>query len=202
MNKPRWYELGFLRDWTNTFVSFAGFFRTKNPCLGCVSPVTDATAYTPHIEPQTSALDILMSLLKHLSTSRSRSSPQPQFHVPHFKKVIDALLTCPPSERGGKKRSAQEVPSNKLDVEVRNQFVVKWLNVHADIRWFFLRDAECDLFCYLFSAICPRLTSPAQPSTVFFLAQDESICLRKPSFPSREVGVLPRLAVRPEVLVG
>jgi hypothetical protein len=164
--------------------------------------VTDAAAYNPHIEPQTSALDILMSLLKHLSTSRSRSSPQPQFHVPHFKKVIDALLMCPHSERGGKIRSAQEAPFNKLDVEVRDQFVAKWLNVHADIRWFFLRDAECGLLCYLFSAICSRLISPSQPSTVFFLAQDESICLRKPSFPSREVGVLSRLAVRPKVLVG
>ncbi|KAI0281787.1 CBF/Mak21 family-domain-containing protein [Russula aff. rugulosa BPL654] len=87
---------------------------------------------------RTSALDILMSLLKHLSTSLSKSSQQPQFHVPHFKKVIDALLTCPQSERGGKKRSTQ----GELDAEVRDQFVVKWLNVHTDVRWFFLRDAE------------------------------------------------------------
>jgi hypothetical protein len=95
---------------------------------------------------QTSALDILMSLLKHLSTSLSKSSQQPQFHVPHFKKVIDALLTCPPSERGGKKRSIQ----GELDAEVRDQFVVKWLNVYTDVRWFFLRDAEYD-----FSCLCP-----------------------------------------------
>lgn len=93
---------------------------------------------------QTSALDILMSLLKHLSTSLSKSSPQPQFHVPHFKKVIDALLTCPPSERGGKKLSLQGELSNKLDAEVRDQFVAKWLNVYVDVRWFFLRDAEYD----------------------------------------------------------
>ncbi|KAI9451960.1 CBF/Mak21 family-domain-containing protein [Russula earlei] len=91
---------------------------------------------------RTSALDILMSLLKHLSTSLSRSSPQPQFHVPHFKKVIGALLTCPHSERGGTKRSILEAPPDKLDLEVRDQFVVKWLNVHADVRWFFLRDAD------------------------------------------------------------
>ena len=93
---------------------------------------------------QTSALDILMSLLKHLSTSLSKSSQQPQFHVPHFKKIIDALLTCPPSERGGKKRSTQGELPNKLDAEVRDQFVAKWLNVYVDVRWFFLRDAEYD----------------------------------------------------------
>ena len=93
---------------------------------------------------QTSALDILMSLLKHLSTSLSKSSQQPQFHVPHFKKIIDALLTCPPSERGGKKRSTQGEHPNKLDAEVRDQFVAKWLNVYVDVRWFFLRDAEYD----------------------------------------------------------
>lgn len=91
---------------------------------------------------QTSALDILMSLLKHLSTSLSRSSRQPQFHVPHFKKVIDALLTCPPSKRGGKKRAIQGELPNRLDAEVRDQFVTKWLNVYVDVRWFFLRDAE------------------------------------------------------------
>jgi len=105
---------------------------------------------------QTSALDILMSLLKHLSTSLSKSSQQPQFHVPHFKKVIDALLTCPPSERGGKKRSIQ----GKLDAEVRDQFVVKWLNVYTDVRWFFLRDAEYDLSClYPLSSINKKCCS-------------------------------------------
>jgi U3 small nucleolar RNA-associated protein 19 len=99
-----------------------------------------------------------MSLLKHLSTSLSRSSSQPQFHVPHFKKVIDALLTCPSSERRGKKRSNQEASPNKLDADVRDQFVAKWLNVHADVRWFFLRDAECDSFFPLLFVICPQLT--------------------------------------------
>ena len=88
-----------------------------------------------------------MSLLKHLSTSLSKSSQQPQFHVPHFRKVISALLTCPPSERGGKKRSIQ----GELDAEVRDQFVVKWLNVYTDVRWFFLRDAEYDFYLSLSS---------------------------------------------------
>ena len=81
-----------------------------------------------------------MSLLKHLSTSLSKSSQQPQFHVPHFKKVIEALLTCPPSQRGGKEQSIQ----GELDAQVRDQFVMKWLNVYTDVRWFFLRDAEYD----------------------------------------------------------
>lgn len=193
MKKPRWYELGFLSDWTNTFVSFAGFFRTKNPCLGCVSPVTDVTTYSPHIEPQTSALDILMSLLKHLSTSLNRSSPQPQFHVPHFKKVIDAFLTCPPSERGGKKRSAQEAPSNKLDVQVRDQFVAKWLNVYADIRWFFLRDAECDFVIFFLpffrdsQALLSPVLSSASPKTNPFVSENLLFLLeRLKSFPASQ----------------
>ena len=104
---------------------------------------------------QTSALNILMSLLKHLSPSLTRSSQTPQFHVPHFKKVITALLTCPPSERGGKK-VVQGVPARGLDAELRDLFVSKWLNVYIDVRWFFLRDAEYD-FCSP-KGIYPRLT--------------------------------------------
>ncbi|KAH9975372.1 CBF/Mak21 family-domain-containing protein [Lactifluus volemus] len=90
-----------------------------------------------------SALNILMSLLKHLSTSLSRSSPKPQFHVSHFRKVIGALLMCPPSARGGKNWTVEEEPPHgELDAEVRDMFVTRWLNVHSDVRWFFLRDAE------------------------------------------------------------
>jgi U3 small nucleolar RNA-associated protein 19 len=91
---------------------------------------------------RTSALNILMSLLKHLSSSLTRSSQTPQFHVPHFKKVIAALLMCPPSERGGKKQVVQGVLARGLDAELRDLFVSKWLNVYIDVRWFFLRDAE------------------------------------------------------------
>ena len=144
------YEHGSSSGWTNMFVSFVGFFKTKNHCSGCV--VLGLYYSLPSHSTQTSALDILMSLLKHLSTSLSKSSRQPQFHVPHFKKVIDALLTCPPSGRGGKKRSVQ----GELNAEVRDQFVMKWLNVYVDVRWFFLRDAEYD-FC-LISVFRPRLT--------------------------------------------
>ena len=81
-----------------------------------------------------------MSLLKHLSSSLTRSSQTPQFHVPHFKKIIAALLTCPPSERGGKKQIVQGM----LDAELRDLFISKWLNVYVDVQWFFLRDAEYD----------------------------------------------------------
>jgi U3 small nucleolar RNA-associated protein 19 len=91
---------------------------------------------------RTSALNILMSLLKHLSSSLTRSSQTPQFHVPHFKKVIAALLTCPPSERGGKKQIVQGLLARGLDAELRDLFISKWLNVYVDVRWFFLRDAE------------------------------------------------------------
>ena len=98
----------------------------------------------PSHPTQTSALNILMSLLKHLSSSLTRSSQTPQFHVPHFKKVIAALLTCPPSERGGKKQIVQGVLARGLDAELRDLFISKWLNVDVDVRWFFLRDAEYD----------------------------------------------------------
>jgi len=106
-----------------------------------------------------------MSLLKHLSTSLSRSSPQPQFHVPHFKKVIGALLTCPHSERGGKKRSIQEALPEILDTEVRDLFVAKWLNVHTDVRWFFLRDADPIL-----SSSSPKL-NPHVPENLLSLLE-------------------------------
>ena len=117
----------------------------KNLCSGCVLPRIDSISFSHRA--QLSALNILMSLLKHLSTSLSKSSPQPQFHVPHFKKVISALLTCPPSERGGKPPNVQEVPPGELDTEVRDTFVARWLNVHVDVRWFFLRDAEYACSC-------------------------------------------------------
>ncbi len=46
-------------------------------------------------------------------------------------------------------RSSEDSHPNKLDAEVRDQFIVKWLNVHTDVRWFFLRDAECDFLLFL-----------------------------------------------------
>jgi hypothetical protein len=137
-----------------------------------------------------------MSLLKHLSTSLSKSSQQPQFHVPHFKKVIDALLTCPPSERGGKRRSIR----GELDAEVRDQFAEKWLNVYTDVRWFFLRDAEYDLSR---PVLCPQLTKiVVQTSSLIFFTQSERPCPRKPTFLPREAGIISCRTDRTEVFLG
>lgn len=84
-----------------------------------------------------SALQILLSLEKHLSTLFSSSSSQPQFHVSHFKKVVSALLLCPPSKR----RTGSGGMDGQLDVDVRELFVETWFSVHDDLRWFFLREA-------------------------------------------------------------
>ena len=123
-----------------------------------------------------------MSLLKHLSSSLTRSSQTPQFHVPHFKKVIAALLTCPPSERGGKKQVVQGALARELDAELRDLFVSKWLNVYIDVRWFFLRDAEYD-FCSL-KEIYPRLTR--------FLDSDRSYRPLRP----RQIHTFPKIFLR------
>ncbi|PPR02866.1 hypothetical protein CVT24_002291 [Panaeolus cyanescens] len=91
---------------------------------------------------RTSALQIMFSLLKHLSTSYSKSAntskPQPQFHVSHFRKIVSALLLCP--------RSQRKSPGNKkgegiIDGDVLDLFYETWFSVHDDIRWFFLRDS-------------------------------------------------------------
>ncbi|KAF9246432.1 CBF/Mak21 family-domain-containing protein [Melanogaster broomeanus] len=86
-----------------------------------------------------SALDILFSLLKHLSTSLTKSSPdnQPQFHFSHFKHIAQGLLVCPPSLRPGSNASFE----GKTAPDVREHFVDTWFTVHDDIRWCFLREA-------------------------------------------------------------
>ncbi|KAG6899085.1 hypothetical protein C0993_001032 [Termitomyces sp. T159_Od127] len=84
-----------------------------------------------------SALQILLSLQKHLSTSYSKSSPsRPQFHHSHFRKIVSFLLLCPPSSRH---RTTPEDAT--IDADVLHQFNETWFSVHDDIRWFFLRDA-------------------------------------------------------------
>ncbi|KAI0031870.1 CBF-domain-containing protein [Vararia minispora EC-137] len=87
---------------------------------------------------QASALRILMSLLKHMSTSLSKSSAHPQFHVPFFKKIIEALLAAPPSQR----TESKSEDDGRLDDNVRDLFAKTWLNVYDDVRWFFLRDCS------------------------------------------------------------
>ncbi|KII84320.1 hypothetical protein PLICRDRAFT_118099 [Plicaturopsis crispa FD-325 SS-3] len=93
-----------------------------------------------------SAIQILFSLLKHLSTALTRSAPSstphPQFHVSFFKKIVYGLLVCPPSPRG-RATGAADLAENAgiLDADVRDTFIDTWFSVHDDIRWFFLREA-------------------------------------------------------------
>ena len=88
-----------------------------------------------------------MSLQKHLSASVSKvSSVGPQWHNAHFKQVVAGLLTCPPSPRmnlRSKKRKSETVDeqNGKVDAEVRDVFIDKWLSENDDVRWFFLREA-------------------------------------------------------------
>lgn len=39
-------------------------------------------------------------------------------------------------------RSQKQTSDGLLDVHVRTQFLDTWLDVHDDIRWFFMRDAQ------------------------------------------------------------
>ncbi|KAF7305082.1 Ribosome biogenesis protein Noc4 [Mycena kentingensis (nom. inval.)] len=84
---------------------------------------------------RTSALQILFSLQKHLSTAATVSDGHPQFHVPHFRKIVSALLECPPSSR------SSQSTTGVLDADVLHLFHETWFSVHDDIRWFFLREA-------------------------------------------------------------
>lgn len=84
---------------------------------------------------RTSALQILFSLQKHLSTTSSGS--QLPFHLSHFRKIASALLLCPSCSRPGSR-----VPFDQLlDFDVANLFHEKWFSVYDDIRWFFLRES-------------------------------------------------------------
>ncbi|KAF9568669.1 CBF-domain-containing protein, partial [Agrocybe pediades] len=91
---------------------------------------------------RTSALQIMFSLLKHLSTSYTKSSqaakPQPQFHTAHFRKIVSSLLLCPGSERPS---STPRPDGGLIDTDVLNLFYDSWFSVHDDIRWFFLRES-------------------------------------------------------------
>ena len=89
----------------------------------------------------------MMSLQKHLSSSLTRtgdSKQPPQFHVSHFRRIVSALLLCPPSTRRKSTKKPKTRPSPgdcTLDPAVRDHFVNTWFSVNDDIRWFFLRDA-------------------------------------------------------------
>ncbi|KAG1762500.1 CBF/Mak21 family-domain-containing protein [Suillus occidentalis] len=86
-----------------------------------------------------SSLEILFSLLKHLSTSLTKSSAtaQPQFHLAHFKRIVHGLLLCPPSLRS----NGSSKHNSKTMLDVRETFVEVWFSVYDDIRWCFLREA-------------------------------------------------------------
>ncbi|KAI0788858.1 CBF/Mak21 family-domain-containing protein [Abortiporus biennis] len=100
---------------------------------------------------RTSALQILMSLEKHLSTSVCTPS-NPQFHISHFKQIVRALLICPPSPRchssKRKKTDVDDEDEGRIDSDVRDLFMDKWLSESDDIRWFFLREAGTFLNSY------------------------------------------------------
>ncbi|KAF5357188.1 hypothetical protein D9756_006382 [Leucocoprinus leucothites] len=121
-----------------------------------------------------SALQILFSLQRHLSTSYSASpsslsKPQPQFHLSHFRKIVSALLLCPRSPRPG-----SESPDDQLlDLDVASLFYETWFSVHDDIRWFFLRESVTLLNAHQTHSTLPlnllsileRLTTfPTEPS--------------------------------------
>ncbi|KAF8609790.1 CBF-domain-containing protein, partial [Ceratobasidium sp. AG-I] len=83
------------------------------------------------------SLQILMSMLKHLSTAFSNASGTPQIYSVHFRKIVSALLLCSPRPGG----STSPPGGRKVEVDVRDTFVETWLSSYDDIRWFFFRDA-------------------------------------------------------------
>ena len=92
----------------------------------------------------------MFSLLKHISSFYTQSSPnsQPQFHSSHFRKIVSALLFCPQSLRNSS--SSQD---GLLNSDVLAQFLERWLDVNDDIRWFFLREAACVYYLPLYRSL-------------------------------------------------
>ncbi|KAG7442820.1 ribosome biogenesis protein Noc4 [Guyanagaster necrorhizus] len=85
-----------------------------------------------------SALQILFSLQKHLSSAATKysSTSVPQFHISHFRKIVSGLLLCPSSPR-----KFSPASDTHVDADVLQVFHDTWFSVHDDIRWFFLREA-------------------------------------------------------------
>ncbi|KAG9045276.1 hypothetical protein FS837_006580 [Tulasnella sp. UAMH 9824] len=86
------------------------------------------------------ALEIMMSLLLHLSNAVSAPGV-PRIHLPHFRKIVKALIICPPSSRT--KESVRDGLSEvrRVEGDIKDKFLEIHLSVHDDIRWFFLREA-------------------------------------------------------------
>lgn len=134
------------------FVSFlAGLLKDNEKSLRVSYMLSVKKFYLNY--GQTSSLQILFSFLKHLSTSLSKSHPTPQFHITHFRKIVAALLLCPPSSRP----SAQALEPSKLETDVRDQFIDTWLSVNDDVRWFFLRESACVSYRAFVAAQVPLL---------------------------------------------
>ncbi|KAH7344510.1 CBF/Mak21 family-domain-containing protein [Rhizoctonia solani] len=91
------------------------------------------------------ALQILMSMLKHLSAAFSAASNTPQIHSVHFRKIVVALLSCSSSPSGGSKESGGH---HKVQADLRDTFIDTWLSSYDDVRWFFFRDATALLRSY------------------------------------------------------
>ena len=137
-------------DRLQTYVDFLGgllqddekFLRVRPN-----SPIFKNKFHCANRQPKVSALQIMFSLLKSLSTSYTKSShptkPQPQFHTSHFRKIVSSLLLCPPSKR---KSSTPKAEGGLLDGDVLDLFYDAWFSVHDDIRWFFLRESACVAF--------------------------------------------------------
>ncbi|KDQ13341.1 hypothetical protein BOTBODRAFT_160628 [Botryobasidium botryosum FD-172 SS1] len=87
---------------------------------------------------KTASLQILFSLLKHLSTALSASTSQVQLDTLYFRKVVRALLFCPSSPRYA---SPDADEGGKVDADIRDMFVDTWFGVYDDLRWFFFREA-------------------------------------------------------------
>lgn len=82
----------------------------------------------------------------------SSTGARPQFHISHFRQIVQGLLLCPPSPRGSlqaKKRKDDGEERGKLDPEVRDMFMETWLSECDDIRWFFLRESVYVNICHL-----------------------------------------------------
>lgn len=80
---------------------------------------------------QSAALQILISLLKHLSTAFSNAAGTPQIYSVLIRKIVGSLL-CP---RGG------SALGGKVEADIRDTYVETWLSSYDDLRWFFFRDA-------------------------------------------------------------
>lgn len=78
-----------------------------------------------------------MTVLKHLSVTPvgEVESKPPALDTVFFRKLIEALLICPPSQLGSVDRESD----GELANDIRDLFVDTWLNVYTDTRFHFLK---------------------------------------------------------------